>query len=289
MKKIIFLTIVLTICGVSISAQEYYNTADKITLAPAKKIKQQAFHIKQTKNGHIAGKLVNSFDFRLALPWDINAEYEFDEQNRLISSTWFDKEDVEITKYVYDVNGNIIMTQSFTQNKKGKIDSFYTTVATFSEDTVRYYSTRLPEVNSSISTLKSIEIFDDGLKQTEQSFDGEMECDYIRYKYDENRNCVKEEYVYPTKTLEWNTRYKYNEHGVVIEKETQQGEAMTWNYYTYYDNGLLKSHRFYDIYRKQSFEYSYKYDFDEHGNWVSATVELNNIPQIIYKRSIEYW
>jgi hypothetical protein len=136
------------------------------------------------------------------------------------------------------------------------------------------------------------------------------------YKYDNKENQIEENCYYPDGNLFDKWFYKYNDHGNMIEDSyhNPNGSLIYKDIYMYDDYGNMIEENCYnpDLCNKVTYNYddkgnqiercdyalenslyydkkTYKYDYDNTGNWIKKTYFKNGIPQTITVREIVYY
>ena len=242
----------------------YYNEADDKTLA----IKPSAIGINDSNsciitNYNEKGNVTTCNWHRGNLEgkkW-IN---RYDDAGNLIESTTFNTDDSISKKsyFIYDANLNCIESNGTYYGKHGM-------------------------------NFKLIYKYDDKNNRIEMGYykyfkDSQAYYQWI-YKYDENDNNI-EEYVYHE---DGKLSQKYinkfdNDHNLI--QIDAYSESLMWKYFsTYNENGLMTDEHQIGKDDKLMYDYAFKYEYDDKGNWIKKIKYEKDIPIGLTIRVIEYY
>lgn len=106
-----------------------------------------------------------------------------------------------------------------------------------------------------------------------------------KYKYDDKGNEIERNIYKPNGSLDSKWTFKYDDRGNTIEENiyNSNGSLNSKITYRYNDKNIIE-----EAYNWTSKE-TYKYECDDKGNWIKRISYTNNQPNIITKRTIEYY
>jgi hypothetical protein len=113
------------------------------------------------------------------------------------------------------------------------------------------------------------------------------------YKYDNNKNKIEEKWYKSDESLEIRLIYKYNSNGIKIEEMcfNYEGVLISTTIFNYDSKGNKIEQNIKEFYEglESNFTITYKYDFDQQGNWIYQTIFYNGKPAYFKEREIEYF
>lgn len=106
-----------------------------------------------------------------------------------------------------------------------------------------------------------------------------------KYKYDGKGNEIERNIYKPDGSLDSKWTFKYDNKGNTIEENVynSNGSLNSKITYRYNDKNIIE-----EAYNGRNKE-TYKYEHDDKGNWIKRISYVNNQPNIITKRTIEYY
>ena len=108
------------------------------------------------------------------------------------------------------------------------------------------------------------------------------------YKYDAKGNLIEE--ISYSHAGVGNTTYKYDAKGNKIEENSYFIGLLDRKYTMKYDaKGNLIEGNSYEADGSLDYKYTFKYEFDEKGNWIKRITFKNQIPESIEEREFEYY
>lgn len=279
MKKIILLTALITASFILFSCSGQNNNKIKNDLTELK-LKGKVKTLKETKYiavdkfGEIQkGDMVDEVPKYICSFNEIGKKTEESQYNSdgslLISGRWIYKYDdkmnnIEINMYSSD--GSLNDKNIYIYDDKGNKTEW------------NAYNS-----NGSLSFKWSYKYDDKGnlIESNNYSSKGSLIAKYI-YKYDDKGNKIEENLYLPNNELMGKTTYVYDDKGNEIEKQDYKSDGSLGNksIKKYDDKGNMI---------KWDEDITYKYNFDEAGNWIKQIEFKNSIPQTIREREIIYY
>lgn len=235
-----------------------------LTYHPKVSIKgEPTFKLEQVSNSYVChfnryGKLIHLINLRS----DFKYTFAYDSKERL-------KRIIEINKY-----NNRLTTENNIEYSNNKNFKEYLTI-------YKYGITPVKETN--------IHMFDGNKYIIQMNVDNQGEFHtYSKISYPEE-NTFEEFLESKNSILYWEVKqYNTKKQEIYCYNADKNGYFdPSFGYKTtYYKNGLMKS---YSKEGEQSFIKNYEYEYDEKGNWISQVLYLDEIPQYIYERQLEYF
>ena len=214
--------------------------------------------------------------------------YKYDNNWNLVEVNNYDSENILITnsKYKYDDKQNEIECSSYMS---GVI--YYKAINKYDGQGNQIETTLF---NIDRTSCKNTYKYDDKGNQIEMKrYDSEGRYDSkLIQKYDDNGNMV-EFNVYNSDGSVIGGKYtnKFDDKGNLVEKCTYNPDgSLVYKWAYKFDNRRnLIEWSVYESDGRLVNKIAYKYKYDKKGNWIMKICHVDNIPQYIYEREIEYY
>ncbi|MBV7440439.1 hypothetical protein KRX57_03330 [Weeksellaceae bacterium TAE3-ERU29] len=106
--------------------------------------------------------------------------------------------------------------------------------------------------------------------------------------YDESNNKIEEKKYSSAGVLDTRNIYKYNEKGELIQQSIYTSDKLYSNIYYKYNNRGERIEEKYE-YSSIIINSTYKYKYDEKGNWINRIEFIDDKPKYIEERKYEYY
>jgi YD repeat-containing protein len=210
--------------------------------------------------------LIEENEYNLDGSLDSKNTYKYDDKGNLVEKNEYDADgnldDKDTYKYKYDDKGNLI-EKIHDNTDVGKYTYKYDYKGNIIEENQYYSDGNL--------YLKSI--YNDKGNMIEE----DCYFSYNTYTRDNKGNEIKND-----SGITYKATYKYNDKGNMIEMNKYYPYGGCWG--TKYDNkGNGTSGSF------SNWEYTYKYEYDEQGNWIKMITYTDGYPDEVTERTINYY
>lgn len=113
---------------------------------------------------------------------------------------------------------------------------------------------------------------------------------YISYTYDKAGNNIEKSTYEPNKKLIRMFKYKFNAQNLISEEQIIQEKTTTYKCQNTYDeHANLVEKKVSDYANNSSYNLTYRYTYDENGNWISKITERNGKQTDSENRSLYYY
>lgn len=277
MKQLVIIILVFLISSLSANSQNKIHREEFGLKGNVKSVKENSYK-EVEKFGEII-KEKNRREF-----WLYDFYYIFNKEGNLIN------------KYEYNSDGSLHSEYTFSYNKKGEV------IENSGEETLSIISNQKPE------RYHFIYKYDNSGNIIEQSyFKSKKFLQKYSYKYNIENNIIEQDYYKSIDKLDSKNKYIYDDKGNIIERNLYESNGkLQYRYLSKFDdNGNEIEIQSYKpdgslVYRG-TFEYdnygniisgrgyTYKYEYDKNGNWISKIEFSDNIKGYIIEREIVYF
>ncbi|MFH6965830.1 RHS repeat domain-containing protein [Flavobacterium sp. FlaQc-28] len=241
-------------------------------------------NITYNQNGYEIETDIKESDFPL------HTIYKRDEKNNVIEKVEEGSSEgnkfKELSTFKYDVNNNLLETKKY--NLEGGVEGVYE----FKYDAKNNV---IEEITPSY-TWKYEYKYDKNSNVIEKRNLSVLEPhnpNKLIYKYDNNNNLIFQQQTQKDGKRVSTEIFKYDERNNKIEEANcydLKANQFQMNYFVYDENDNLIQESARNLDGSEYYKINYKYDFDNHGNWIRRTSDKNgDYPGYIVERTIEYY
>nr|MBP6721583.1 RHS repeat protein [Bacteroidia bacterium] len=289
MKRFVLFAIMLALVFLGCSSKKGPDN-DLVSIAPHGKVKS----IREMSFSAIDnfGKITPG-ERRWENPYESTDHYdEFNPEGKMIESSSYGSDGNLVTKgkMEYDSLGNQVETIWYDSNGKQLLKT------TTKFDTNGNGIESIQYLTDGTRPLKTTRKFNESGNLVEiLNYDGNGNIfGKIVNNFDESGNVIESTIFNSIGARESKYNYKYDNVGnkieanITVEKFAFVAEES--GKYTYeYDNGNMVSECDYGPNGILELKRTFKYEFDEKGNWIRKTIFINQIPSFIVERELEYY
>ncbi len=210
------------------------------------------------------GKQIEWYGYKSDGSLYIKYTYKYDEHGNSIEENWSNSDGTlkmsHTYEYKYDINGN--MVEKMQYDSDGSL---------FHTNTYQYDSNG-----------NQIEV---------NQFDSYGNLDEIHfYNYDEHGNRIEEKLLNSAGIVYMRHIYKYDDSGNKIEWNSYTDDILNGkSTYSYDENGNKIIEKRYGPNGELRSKKTYRYDYDERGNWIKKTIIEDDTAKTILERKYEYY
>jgi len=219
--------------------------------------------------------------------WEYNFYYIFNKRgNKLIQKEYGGLLSSYESEYTFKYNrkGNIIKCNGLVDSDFLRVPNKFYKIFKYDNNNNIISEGEYTKYNHKLSN-KYIYKYDNNNNLIEKNYyksDGSLE-NKSKYKYNDKGQEIEENYYKSDGNLQEKYISKYNDEGYIIQKNTYKPDGSLSHAGTYkYDNR-------WNMINDSIFSYTYKYEYDKNGNWISKIEFDNNVKKHIIIRELEYF
>ncbi|CAN5222655.1 hypothetical protein BH09BAC5_BH09BAC5_01540 [soil metagenome] len=241
-------------------------------------------------NYDLRGNITSATFYKTGSILDYRYTFKYDDAGNRIEETWFDSDnelDYRLTRK-FSNKGFTMETKKFTDTTEG-----YTEKYVYEPDPEgRPVTTTLYDENDEVIQVTKSVYDGFGNKIEDDNFDGKGKSrGKLLYTYDGKRLKTSEEAYTASGEIMTKKKFTYEYRGKLSQQQNfdNNGKLVEKNIFNYNENGDQSDWNNYDRTGFAIYNYTYMYEYDSKGNWISQTTFRGGKAAFITVRAIKYY